>query len=155
MPCALSRAVGKFQSVLRCGSTTMMRSLPRSAMRSAPGKGPLCVMTRFGSGCVVVVVVPFAPELLLCCVSAPRSASAASTERTIARRTGTSATLSAPGEQSVRLHVVLAAGDTHVLEPALRGGVDVVQLREKTLSDRELVRAARAFRRACTRHRAL
>ena len=37
----------------------------------------------------------------------------------------------------------------------MRGGVDVVQLRDKTLSDRELIRASRAFRRACTRHRAL
>jgi thiamine-phosphate pyrophosphorylase len=55
----------------------------------------------------------------------------------------------------VRLHLVLSAEDTHVLEPALRGGVDVVQLRDKTLADRDLVRAARAFRRACTRHRAL
>lgn len=55
----------------------------------------------------------------------------------------------------MRLHLVLASGDTHVLEPALRGGVDVVQLRDKTLSDRELIRAAREFRRACTRHRAL
>jgi thiamine-phosphate pyrophosphorylase len=55
----------------------------------------------------------------------------------------------------VRLHLVLAAEDTGVLEPALRGGVDVVQLRDKTLGDRELVRASRAFRKACTRYRAL
>jgi thiamine-phosphate pyrophosphorylase len=55
----------------------------------------------------------------------------------------------------VRLYLVLAAGDTHVLEPALRGGVDVVQLRDKTLTDRELVAAARPFRKACTRYRAL
>jgi thiamine-phosphate pyrophosphorylase len=55
----------------------------------------------------------------------------------------------------MRLHLVIAAGDTHVLEPALRGGVDVVQLRDKTLGDRDLIRAARAFRKACTRHRAL
>jgi thiamine-phosphate pyrophosphorylase len=55
----------------------------------------------------------------------------------------------------MRLHLVLASGDTNVLEPALRGGVDVVQLRDKTLADRELIRAAREFRRACTRHRAL
>jgi thiamine-phosphate pyrophosphorylase len=55
----------------------------------------------------------------------------------------------------MRLHLVLAAGDTHVLEPALRGGVDVVQLRDKTLGDRDLIAAARAFRKACTRHRAL
>jgi thiamine-phosphate pyrophosphorylase len=55
----------------------------------------------------------------------------------------------------MRLYLVLAAADTHVLEPALRGGVDVVQLREKDLTDREIVRAARPFRIACRRHRAL
>ena len=55
----------------------------------------------------------------------------------------------------MKLYLVLAADDTAVLEPALRGGVDVVQLRDKTLTDRELVKAARLFRRACTRHRAL
>src|SRR6476661_5261465 len=55
----------------------------------------------------------------------------------------------------MKLYLVLDADDTHVLEPALRGGVDVVQLRDKTLGDRELIRAARAFRKACTRHRAL
>jgi thiamine-phosphate pyrophosphorylase len=54
-----------------------------------------------------------------------------------------------------RLYLVLAAGDTDVLEPALRGGVDVVQLREKALSDDELVRAAAPFRDACARHGAL
>ena len=55
----------------------------------------------------------------------------------------------------MKLYLVLSADDTDVLEPALRGGVDVVQLRDKTLADRDLVRAARVFRRACTRHRAL
>jgi thiamine-phosphate pyrophosphorylase len=55
----------------------------------------------------------------------------------------------------MRLYLVLAAGDTRVLEPALRGGVDAVQLRDEALTDRELVKAARLFRRACTRHRAL
>lgn len=55
----------------------------------------------------------------------------------------------------MKLYLVLAAGDSHVLEPALRGGVDVVQLRDKTLEDRDLILAARAFRKACTRHRAL
>ncbi|HEY2354689.1 MAG TPA: thiamine phosphate synthase [Gaiellaceae bacterium] len=55
----------------------------------------------------------------------------------------------------MKLYLVLGAGDAHILEPALRGGVDVVQLRDKTLGDRELVRAARAFRKACTRHRAV
>jgi thiamine-phosphate pyrophosphorylase len=54
-----------------------------------------------------------------------------------------------------RLYLVLAAGDTHVLEPALRGGVDVVQLRDKELGDDDLVRAAAPFREACSRHGAL
>ena len=36
-----------------------------------------------------------------------------------------------------------------LLAAALRGGVDVVQLREKELSDDELVRASAPFRRAC------
>ena len=39
-----------------------------------------------------------------------------------------------------------------LLEAALRGGVDVVQLRDKTLPDAELVLAARPFREACDRH---
>jgi thiamine-phosphate pyrophosphorylase len=55
----------------------------------------------------------------------------------------------------MKLYLVLGARDTAVLEPALRGGVDVVQLRDKTLTDRELVAAASPFRKACTRHRAL
>lgn len=54
-----------------------------------------------------------------------------------------------------RLYLVLAAGDAHVLEPALRGGVDAVQLRDKQLADDELVRAAAPFRDACERHGAL
>jgi thiamine-phosphate pyrophosphorylase len=58
-------------------------------------------------------------------------------------------------ERLMRLYLVLSAGDTHVLEPALRGGVDVVQLRDKSGSDREIIRAARQFRIACRRHRAL
>jgi len=55
----------------------------------------------------------------------------------------------------MKLYLVLAAGDTHVLEPALRGGVDVVQLRDKELGDDELIAAAEPFRKACKRHRAL
>jgi thiamine-phosphate pyrophosphorylase len=42
-----------------------------------------------------------------------------------------------------------------LLDAALRGGVDVVQLREKELSDAELVAAAVPFRGACYRHGAL
>jgi thiamine-phosphate pyrophosphorylase len=56
---------------------------------------------------------------------------------------------------SARLYLVLEGRDVDVLEPALRGGVDVVQLRDKELSDDELVRAAGPFRRACTEHGAL
>jgi thiamine-phosphate pyrophosphorylase len=42
-----------------------------------------------------------------------------------------------------------------LLDAALRGGVDIVQLREKELSVDELVQAAEPFRRACTAHGAL
>jgi thiamine-phosphate pyrophosphorylase len=54
-----------------------------------------------------------------------------------------------------RLYLVLGAGDAHVLEPALRGGVDIVQLRDKALGDEALVAAAEAFRAACAEHGAL
>jgi thiamine-phosphate pyrophosphorylase len=40
-------------------------------------------------------------------------------------------------------------------DAALRGGVDIVQLRDKELSDDDLARAAEPFRRACTAHGAL
>jgi thiamine-phosphate pyrophosphorylase len=42
-----------------------------------------------------------------------------------------------------------------LLDAALRGGVDVVQLRDKKLDDEELVAAAEPFRAACEEHRAL
>ena len=54
-----------------------------------------------------------------------------------------------------QLYLVLAGVDASVLEPALRGGVDVVQLRDKELSDEELVAAAEPFRKACEMHGAL
>jgi thiamine-phosphate pyrophosphorylase len=54
-----------------------------------------------------------------------------------------------------RLYLVLAGDDAHVLEPALRGGVDIVQLRDKALDDDALVAAAEPFRAACTEHGAL
>jgi thiamine-phosphate pyrophosphorylase len=41
------------------------------------------------------------------------------------------------------------------LAAALAGGVDMVQLRDKTASDAELVRGAAAFRRLCDEHGAL
>ena len=53
------------------------------------------------------------------------------------------------------LYLVLAGGDAHVLGPALRGGVDVVQLRDKQLSDEALLAAAEPFRAACDAHGAL
>jgi thiamine-phosphate pyrophosphorylase len=42
-----------------------------------------------------------------------------------------------------------------LLSAALRGGVDIVQLREKSLPRREIERAARTFRRLCDTHGAL
>jgi thiamine-phosphate pyrophosphorylase len=42
-----------------------------------------------------------------------------------------------------------------LLDAALRGGVDVVQLRDKELPDDELVEAGRVFRRVCDAHGAL
>jgi thiamine-phosphate pyrophosphorylase len=59
-----------------------------------------------------------------------------------------------------RLYLILEArprGDdpAALLEAALRGGVDIVQLRDKELPDDELVRAAEPFRQACAAHGAL
>ncbi|HUZ98981.1 MAG TPA: thiamine phosphate synthase [Gaiellaceae bacterium] len=54
-----------------------------------------------------------------------------------------------------RLYVVLDAAHAHVLDAALRGGVDVVQLRDKEASDDDLVRAAESFRGACDAYGAL
>src|SRR6478609_739883 len=42
-----------------------------------------------------------------------------------------------------------------LLDAAFRGGVDIVQLRDKELPDEELVRAAEPFRRVCDAHGAL
>jgi thiamine-phosphate pyrophosphorylase len=42
-----------------------------------------------------------------------------------------------------------------LLRPALQGGVDVVQLREKSGDEREIMRAARVFRRLCDAYDAL
>jgi thiamine-phosphate pyrophosphorylase len=49
---------------------------------------------------------------------------------------------------SARLYLVCAARPQAFLVAALRGGVDVIQLRDKTLGDAELVTAAREFRAA-------
>lgn len=54
-----------------------------------------------------------------------------------------------------RLYLVLDGAHGHVLEPALRGGVDVVQLRDKELPDGAIVRQAESFRRACDEYGAL
>lgn len=54
-----------------------------------------------------------------------------------------------------QLCVVLDGAHTDVLDAALRGGVDVVQLRDKEASDDDLVRAAEPFRRACDAYGAL
>jgi thiamine-phosphate pyrophosphorylase len=54
-----------------------------------------------------------------------------------------------------RLYLVVEAAAEAVLEPALRGGVDMVQLRDKHATDDELLRAAAAFRRLCDEHQAL
>jgi len=59
-----------------------------------------------------------------------------------------------------RLYLVIEARP-HGREPdallaaALRGGVDIVQLRDKELPDEDLVRAAAPFRRACDAYGAL
>jgi thiamine-phosphate pyrophosphorylase len=62
--------------------------------------------------------------------------------------------------EQARLYLVLEArphgrDPSSLLDAALRGGVDVVQLRDKELPDDELVRAAEPFRRACDTHGAL
>ena len=54
-----------------------------------------------------------------------------------------------------RLMLVVEECPEALLDAALRGGVDVVQLRDKALVDAELVDAAGPFRRACERHGAL
>ncbi len=59
-----------------------------------------------------------------------------------------------------RLYLVLEARPHRddprpLLEAALRGGVDIVQLRDKELGDEALVAAAEPFRAACERYGAL
>jgi len=59
-----------------------------------------------------------------------------------------------------RLYLVLEArprgeDPSDLLDAALRGGVDVVQLRDKELAEDELVAASEPFRRACAAHGAL
>ena len=54
-----------------------------------------------------------------------------------------------------RLYLVVEAGAEHVLAPALRGGVDMVQLRDKHAGDESILRAAARFRALCDEHEAL
>jgi thiamine-phosphate pyrophosphorylase len=54
-----------------------------------------------------------------------------------------------------RLYLVVEAAAERVLEPALRGGVDMVQLREKEADDAALLAAAERFRAVCAAHDAL
>ncbi len=56
---------------------------------------------------------------------------------------------------SARLYLVCDARPRAFLEAALRGGADVIQLRDKTLGDAGLVAAAREFRAAADAHGAL
>jgi thiamine-phosphate pyrophosphorylase len=54
-----------------------------------------------------------------------------------------------------RLYLVVEAAAEHVLPAALRGGVDMVQLRDNELDDDSLLRAAARFRSLCAEHGAL
>jgi thiamine-phosphate pyrophosphorylase len=54
-----------------------------------------------------------------------------------------------------RLYLVIEAAAEPVLAPALRGGVDMVQLRDKHADDESILRAAARFRSACDEHGAL
>jgi thiamine-phosphate pyrophosphorylase len=54
-----------------------------------------------------------------------------------------------------RLYLVVEAAAEPVLEPALRGGVEMVQLRDKEADDEALLRAAARFRSICDEHGAL
>jgi thiamine-phosphate pyrophosphorylase len=54
-----------------------------------------------------------------------------------------------------RLYLVIEAAAEPVLAPALRGGVDMVQLRDKDADDQSILRAAARFRSACHEHGAL
>ncbi len=58
--------------------------------------------------------------------------------------------------RAARVYLVLeAAPAARVVEPALRGGVDLVQLRDKDASDDQIVAAGRKLRDLCTAHGAL
>jgi thiamine-phosphate pyrophosphorylase len=59
------------------------------------------------------------------------------------------------GLDAARLYFICDSAHLDALEPALRGGVDIFQLRDKDASDEELLRAAAAARALCDRHGAL
>jgi thiamine-phosphate pyrophosphorylase len=54
-----------------------------------------------------------------------------------------------------RLYLVVEAAAEHVLPAALRGGVDMVQLRDKRADDDAILAAAARFRSICDEHGAL
>ena len=54
-----------------------------------------------------------------------------------------------------RLYLVCDARPRAFLDAALRGGADLIQLRDKSLSDDELIEAAKTFRAAADAHGAL
>jgi thiamine-phosphate pyrophosphorylase len=54
-----------------------------------------------------------------------------------------------------RLYLVVEAAAEPVLPAALRGGVDMVQLRDKHADDEQILRAAARFRALCAEHGAL
>jgi thiamine-phosphate pyrophosphorylase len=54
-----------------------------------------------------------------------------------------------------RLYLVVEAAAEHVLPAALRGGVDMVQLRDKRADDEAILRSAARFRSLCDEHAAL
>jgi thiamine-phosphate pyrophosphorylase len=56
---------------------------------------------------------------------------------------------------NARLYLVCDARPRAFLDAALRGGADLIQLRDKSLSDEELIEAAKTFRAAADAHGAL
>lgn len=59
------------------------------------------------------------------------------------------------GLDAARLYFICDIAHLDALEPALRGGVDVFQLRDKDARDDELLQAAQRARSLCERHGAL
>jgi len=57
--------------------------------------------------------------------------------------------------RAARLYLALEGRAAGVVEPALRGGVDMVQLRDKDASDASLAAAGRRIRELCRTHGAL